>query len=292
MFSGGIRNPVLQLRIALAITLVSWALILWGLLEMRAAGWADERSSGTKIGLGMLPGIIGPFMVLNFWSAVRIVAALRRGENVLARWHVPAATLAEFVPEDIKRNGLGSEYVNDWKPPRTLPPGGVDIIFGADGVVVHNSYFALVTSGPYLFQKVGLLPHSPRSIEFLTVTTHSGGNSTTRRFPAVLRLPLPEAPTTTDHPDALKVVDHFRRVRTGEVVTNPNFYPRRVRIGAIGAAIFLPIALIGFFLERQGDPDRGQVPGLMLGIGLLFGGASLILALLATYIGRGQRQRG
>lgn len=233
-------------------------------------------------------------MVFNFWYAVRLVAAMRRGENVLARWHIDAEALAAFMPENTKRDGHGAEYVNDWKPPRAPPPDGIDIIFGADCVVAHDSYFALVGNGPYRFLKVGLLPHSPRSIEFVTVTTFSSVETTTRRFTAVLRLPLPQPQTqpSGDCPDASGIVDHYRRVLAGTVVANPNFYRRRIRIGLIGAAMFLPVALIGLMLELNGAPDRGDLPSILLIVGIILGGTAMILALLAAYLDRRQRRRG
>jgi hypothetical protein len=289
MLSAGIHNPRRNLAIALGVTLLAWASIAWGILEMQANGWEETTASGLKIGLAMLPALFGPFMILNFWWAVRIVAALKHGKKVLGRWQVSGGTLSTFLTQDADRSNHGPTYLNDWKAPSAPPVDGIEVIFGTNGVLVQDSYFALGTSGPYKFTAVGILPAYPLSIEFVTVATFVSSISavTIRRFPAVLRLPI----TGADCPDALRVLDHYRKVLAGEIDPNPGFYQRRIRIGLIGAAIFGTIAVTGFVIGPQ-SPDYFDLPSLMMIFGSIFTFASLLLATLAWILSRRQRSTG
>lgn len=140
-----------------------------------------------------------------------------------------------------------------------------------------------MTTGYYISQKVGLLPHAPRSIEFVTTTTHASPE-TTRRFTAVLRLPFTDA----DELKALAVVDHYRQVRAGAIDANPGFYRRRIRVGLVVAGIFLPVAAAGFVLGRAGYGDVAL--GIMI-VGLILAGFGLFLALLAALLERRKRRR-
>ena len=279
--------------IALAIALLSWASVAWGVLEMRANDWQETSGSGLKIGFALLPALLGPFAALNFWWAVRVEAALRRGENVLARWRVSGAALTAFIAQDAERSAHGPAYLNDWTPP-TIPPAappadGLEIIFGKMGVLVGDHYFALYKSGLYKFTAVGILPADPLCIEFVTVTTMVSNVSTVivRRSTAVLRLPVVSA----NDPAALRALDHFRKVLNGDIDPNPGFYQRRIRIGLIGAAVFLLPALAGYWIGPQND-DYLDPPSLVVIFGSIFGFAFLLLATLAWLLARAQKPRG
>jgi hypothetical protein len=275
--------------IAIAITLLSWASVAWGVLEMRGNDWQETTASGLKIGLALLPALLAPFMVLNFWWAVRIVEELCAGKNVLARWRMSGEALAAFIAEDKARSAHGTAYLNDWIPPYEPPADGIEVIFGPTGVWVDNSYFTLAKSGFYKFTAVGILPSQPLCIEFVTVATMVSNISavTIRRFTAVLPLPLTDA----DSPDALKVLDHYRGVLSGETNPNPQFYPRRIRIGLIGAAVFLLPAFAGYIIGPQSE-DYFDLPSLMMIFGSIFGLASLLLAMLAWILMQRQQKRG
>jgi hypothetical protein len=286
MLSNGIRNPQRSLFIAAAITLAAWISLALGIWEYQATGVESVRS-GLMIALAILPAAIGPLLVWNFWSAIHIMYALRRGEGVLARWRFPAEQYSGFVAEDDKRSSLGIEFANEWTPPQVPPPDGIDVIFGRDRVLVHDTYFPLGLYGPFRFVKVGIVPHSPLSLEFVTISTAVTGGTTTniRRTPGVLRLPLDRA----DSAEAALVVQHYRDVLAGRATFDPEFYLRRMRIGLIGAAIFLPIVGIGYVLEHFGG--YGDAPLVAMIFGGIFGGAALVLAGLAWWLqaSRGRR---
>jgi hypothetical protein len=285
VLSPGIRNPHHSVIICLVVALLSWASIAWGIMEMTAAG-QETMSSGLKIGLALLPAIIAPLFALNFWSGMKVIARIRRGEGQIARWTVSAADLAAFVTANKARNALGAEQVNDWSPPRE-PTSGIEVVFVPDGVLVGDTYFSLVTIGPYSFTQVWLLTDGAPAVAFRTrlVLANRFGMRTTI---GELRIPAPSSASA----DAAKVVAHFQQVSAGTVIANPDFYRSRMRIGLIGAPIFLAIAALGFVLGPN-DMSNGDIsiPSLMIIIGLVAGVGMLILALAAKLLDGAQRRK-
>lgn len=286
MFSAGIRNPQRSVLICVVIALLSWASIAWGVFEMYATGQETE-SSGLKIGLALLPAIIAPLMALNFWWGIKVIASIRRGEKLIARWTVTAAELAEFAASDKTRSALGSEHLNEWSPPREPLASGIDVAFVPDGVLVGDTYYALTTTGPFRFTHVWLLSGGAPAVAFRTLLTLANRFGT-RTTVGELRIPVPD----TASPEAARVVAHFESVRTGAVIANPNFYRRRMRIGLIGAPVFFAIAALGFVLGPD-DMSNGDIsiPGLMVIIGIAVGVTMLILALAAWLLDGAQRRK-
>jgi hypothetical protein len=283
VFSPGIRNPRRSMLIGVAITLAAWAFVAWGAFEMQAAG-QETLGSGLKIGLGLLPALLAPFIIFNFWRGTKVFAAIRRGENEIGRWTVTAAELAEFSAGDKARNALGGENRNVWAPPRHTPAAGVEIIFVADGVLVGDTYFALVTTGLFKFTSVWMLSEGGPAIAFRTITTWAN-RFTTRTSVDALRIPVSRLASA----EAAKVVAHFERVGAREIVVNPNFYRGRMRFGLIAAPISFAVAAVGFVLGAfEEGPDSISVPTLMVVIGMVLGVAMLILALAAGLLGGAQ----
>jgi hypothetical protein len=287
VFSAGIRNPQRSVFICVAIALLSWASIAWGVFEMQADG-QETLSSGLKIGLALLPAIIAPLMALNFWWGVKVIASIRRGEKQIARWTVTAADLAEFAAGDKARSAIGSEHLNEWSPPREHSASGIDVAFVPDGVLVGDTYYALTTTGPFRFTHVWMLPGNAPAIAFRTLLTLANRFGT-RTTVGELRIPVSRAASA----EAATIVAHFERVRSGAVIANPNFYRSRMRVGLIGAPIFLAIAALGFVLG-PGDMSNGDlsIPTLMIIIGLVAGIAALILALAAWLLDGARRRKG
>lgn len=285
MFSPGIRNPHRSVIICVAAAVLSWASIAWGITEMSAAG-QETQSSGLKIGLALLPAIIAPLFALNFWWGMKVIARTRRGERTIARWTVTAAELAAFATSNKARNTLGSEQVNDWSPPRE-PVSSIEVIFAPDGVLVGDTYFSLVTVGPYSFSHVWMLTDGAPAVAFRTrlVLANRFGARTTI---GELRIPVSNSAGT----DAAKVVAHFQQVSTGTVIAKPDFYRSRMRTGLIGAPIFLAIAALGFVLGPS-DMSAGDIsiPSLMAIIGIVAGIAMLTLALAAKLLDNAQRRK-
>jgi len=286
VFSAGIRKPRRSVLICLAITLVSWTSVAWGLIEMQATG-QDTLSSGLKIGLALLPAILAPLMAFNFWHGMKVFAAIKRGENEIARWTVTAAELAEFMVSDTARNALRGDNVNDWSPPRQPTASSIEIIFIPDGVLAHDTYFALTTTGLFRFSSVRMLSESLPIIAFQTATTYANRFGT-RTTIGELRIPVPRSASAA----AARVVAHFERVDARQVIVNPNFYRRRIRIGLIAAPIFAAMAALGFMLgATEDDPNSFSIPTLMFVGGIVFGIAAIILALAAWLMDRARRRK-
>lgn len=246
---------------------------------MNATGVETLRSA-LMIGIGLLPAILGPFVVLNFWAGVNVIARIRRGEGVIARWRIPAAALAAFMIEDDKRNRHGLEYLNDWTPPREIPPEGIEIVFAGNGVLVHDTYFILPNFGPIRYERVGILPAQPLSMEYVMVAPYVTRFSY-RQTRSVLRMPVPGA----DDPQVLKTLDHYRQVLAGKIASNPEFYPNRIRFGLSAAAVLLPIAGLAAALDRNGF-DEVDLPSIVVIFGGIFGLGALALALIAWVLDR------
>lgn len=87
--NAGVRRPDRNVRISLALLLASVTALVAGIIAMRSAG-AESTASATAIALGLLGTIIFSFMLANFVWATRVFAAIKRGQNVIARWTVPA----------------------------------------------------------------------------------------------------------------------------------------------------------------------------------------------------------
>jgi hypothetical protein len=271
--------------ICVAITVAAFASIAWGVWEMQAAG-QETLGSGLKIGLALLPAILGPLMVWNFWWATNVFAAIRRGEKQIARWTITAAELAEFAAIDKARDTRGIEHLNDWSPPRE-PSSGIEVIFVPDAVLVGDTYFSLANKGLFRFTGVRMLSGSLPAIAFRTLTTYANRFGT-RTTGGELRIPV--APLAGA--DAAGVVAHFEEVVAGKIIANPDFYRTRVRFGLIGAPIFLAVAALGFVLGPNDVSDGDiSIPSLMVIFGLVIGIAMLVLALAARLLGGAQRRK-
>ncbi len=279
----GVRNPRRNFLICISVTLAAWAFLAWGAYEVSTEE-TETVGAALKVGLAILPAIFGPAAAYNFWRGMKVFEAIRRGEKEIGRWTVTAAELAEFAVLDDARNAHGGEYYNVWTRPRELPPAGLEIIFVADGVLVGDTYFGLVTTGVFKFTRVGLLPLEMPTIEFVTVTTVANRFSV-RTSIGVLRLPIARLAAA----EGTRVVDHFRRVAAREIIVNEGFYRGRMRFGLIAAPIFFVAAAAGVAMNAIGaGDDDGAISFLLIGIGLGCGTVMLILALAAWLMHRAQ----
>ena len=286
MHNPGLRNPRRNFLICVSVTLVAWAFVAWGAYEIRTEE-KETVGSALKVGLALLPAIFGPVAIYNFWRGMKVFAAIRRGENEIGRWTVTAAELAEFAAIDDARNAYGGEYFNVWTRPRELPPSGLEIIFVADGVLMGDTYFALVTTGMFKFTRVGMLSEGPPTIEFVTVTTWANRFSV-RTSVGVLRLPV----SRLAGGGGARVLDYYRRVLAREIIVNEGFYRGRMRFGLIAAPICFAVAAAGLVMKSIGaGNDSGDLSGLLIGIGIMFGTFMLILALTAWLLSQAQHRK-
>ncbi len=275
------------------ITLLSWAAILWGLQEPGVLTATENSRGGIAIGVGLVPGIIAPGVMLIYLRMHRAARRIDRGDHVIARWRVTASELAEFKANDEARNALGGDYRNEWAVPKRQLEKGIDIAFAADGVRVGDAYYPLVNTGGSKFAGVQMLPMSPLAIEFGIITTYVSGDRF-RRSQSVLRLPV----SRVARAEAITVLEHFKRVDAREIVVNPDFYDSRIRWGLRLAPIFFAMFLIGLWINagRTWRPDEEgwgpMVATMTLTIaGCLFGIGALIVAVAAWWLKRGQMRR-
>ena len=285
MLSAGVRNPRRSMFICAGITLVAWASVAWGTYELNST---DEEPLGASlmVGIGLLPAMLAPFLVLNFWRGVKVFAAIGRGERQIARWHVTAAELAAFAENDKAHTARGIEHMNEWSPPREMPPGGVEIIFVDDGVLVGDTYFALATIGIFKFTHVWLLNESPPAIAFRTILT-SANRFGARTSVGALRIPVAAAAAA----EAAQVIAHYQQLDTLKIIaTRPG--PRRVMLfGLILAPISFVIAAIGIGLKMNGlYSDSDDISGLLISLGIMFSIAGVLFALIGWRFG-GARPR-
>lgn len=283
----GLRKPRRIVAIWLAVTLIAWTAVGWGAFEMHSLA-RETAATAVAIGVGFPVAVIAVGMLFLALKGARTMAAIERNEDMIARWTVSPDDFAKFTANNAARNALGDAYRNDWKVPRAIPPRGLDIVFSRDGMLVGDTYFGLVNTGMFKFQGVQMLPENPLAIEFGTVATMVSQVSTVRidRIRGVLRVPVARLARA----EAVRVLDHYRRVDAREIVVNPGFYRGRMRFGLIAAPICFLLAAIGFALEFLG---YGHLLDGVLSVALAVGGvvagiSALVLVLLAWSLSRAQ----
>ena len=284
MGNTGFRRPPLMIAICAGIAAASAIAVAWGALEMMRTG-DDGGAAGAAVGLGIAPGVIALGMLFLAIKGARTVAAAQRGERVFARWTVSPDELSAFAENNKARDALGPEYGNDWSPPRKIPPEGIEIKFDPDGVLVGDTYYGLVTTGMFRFEGVQILPENPLAIEFGTVATTITKATTVhvRQSRAVLRLPIGRL----GRDEAVKVLEHYKRVDRRETIVNPGFYRGRIKFGLIAAAVCFVAAALGFAMEAL-DVGGDLVPLLLAVVGVIAGIGGLVLALIAKLLSNAQ----
>jgi hypothetical protein len=287
MRNTGVRNPEISVLVCLAIAVASALSIAWGVHDMRTLGH-ETFWSAIKIGPAIATGIIGLALAWNFLIGIKVIRAARRGVGEVARWTVTAGELDDFRTDDKARNAYGPEYRNDYKPPRTSPPEGIEVIFVEDGVLVGDTYFGLPTTGMYRFAGVQMLPSNPLAIEFGTVLTWMSKASTIQvhRSVSVLRVPI----SRLGRDAGVKVLEHFRKVDAREVIVKGGHYRRVMRISLILAGLLFATAALGFWFNAIGA-KMGNVPLFMAVIGVVAGLGALVLANIAWVGHMNQHQK-
>jgi hypothetical protein len=276
MRNTGLRNPAASALICFAV-FVGGAVSVWsGVSEMNALGGAETNSSAAKIGIGLFFAIMGFLFQFNFLWGVRVMRAMRRGKDEIARWTVSPDELAAFRKNDQAHDARGRS--NDYNVPARAPAEGLQVIFSADGVLVGGTFFGLVTTGMAYFRGVQLLREDPPCIEFDTALVW-GSNVRVPRIHVsrgTLRIPVSRAATG----EAKKVLAHYRDVLARKVIVKPDFWRWRIRLGLGTAIVCALVAAAGFALEAA-DLDLGVVPLIMAVAGTMFALGGLILAAIA-----------
>ena len=281
--SAGVTRPGRSAAICAGGAAVGAAMLAWGVATMAAVEGETPRTA-LAVGLGLFLVLTCPLLLLNFLWAARIVARLRRGDGVIARWTVGAEVLDQFRDDERRRVAAGDD--NDWRTPRTSPAAGVEVIFAEDAVLVGDTLFGLASTGIAHVRAVETLADSPLTLRFETAMTAVEGagrnGSIVTRFGS-LRIPV--APGANE---ALqRVVGHYRLVLAGERLVKPGFWKLRIRVG-LGVAIASAFAAAaGFGMNALGID--GVVPLALAVVGVITGAGGLVLAAIAARFARRQR---
>lgn len=247
-----VKGPERSLAICVLVSALAAAAVWSGAREISVSG-SQAGWSGVAVGVGLVFLIIAPLMALNFWRAVRAIAALERGRRVIARWTVSAEELAAFNAMDARRSALGPEYRNWYRPPESAPAGGLSVIFGDDAVLLGREYFGLSPTGMFRYGGVQIISDTTPSIEFGVVFTsmHDTGSSVSiDRHTGVVRAPIARDALT----EARGVLQHFEQVASGAKQGNPGFWPSRRRIGLVMALLGAASFALGMLLPEALDP--------------------------------------
>lgn len=187
--SGGVRNPVRNAVLFGLITVVSFVLVLLGVADMRET----DRTGSPLLALGLLPALVCPIFFIYYLSKIRVFRDMYSGRSAIARWTLPAEQFNRFREEQ-QRIPAGSIMTNFYKPPKTTPAGGVEVIFSDDGVLIGGGYFPLSTTGGRRLQSVRYIASDPPSIEFGTIMNTrvqtSSATTNTYRTAESLRVPV------------------------------------------------------------------------------------------------------
>jgi hypothetical protein len=284
----GVRRPRRMVWICLVVAVVSSALVAWGAHALATAG--ETLAASLAVGVAGPVAVISVGILVLAINNVRFTDALLRGENVIAHWIVSPDDYAAFAANNAARNALGPAYRNDWKLPGTIPPQGIEVVFGQDIVMVGDRFFSLVSTGMFTFRGVQILAGPPPAIEFGTkssLPSHGASGVRMDVSTGVLRIPVARLARA----DAERVFDHYKRVDAREKVVNPGFYRRRIRFGLIAAPVFFVAAALGATMQYLGINANGIVNLLLALVGVICGIAALILAGIAAYLGRQQHRR-
>lgn len=166
--SGGVRNPGRNASIFGVCVAGGIALVLLGLAEARATGVDWPR----PLRLGLFALALGTFPFVYFAGRLVQFRNLRSGRTAFARWTVPAAEFDRFradqagIPDD-------SILVNFYRPPRTTPDTGVEVVFSDRGVLIGDGYFPLSTTGGRRVHGLDYVDGNPPMIAFDTLLTTS-----------------------------------------------------------------------------------------------------------------------
>ncbi|MDQ3057525.1 MAG: hypothetical protein M3Q96_07300 [Pseudomonadota bacterium] len=158
--SRGIRQPVRNAVLCSLLTGVGIALVVLGVLDMRATG----NTGSPLLALGLLPALLAPIALIHALMHVKVFRDLRSGRTVTARWTVSADEFKRFCEAD-RRNPASSVMTNFYKPPPSIPADGVEVVFSDTGVMIGDGYFPLSATRGRRLEGVREVVSDPPSIE-------------------------------------------------------------------------------------------------------------------------------
>lgn len=196
----GVSNPGFKAVLAATLALVGGAVALW----VDAAEPGSPQTFARNVGIVTL--VIGLLAVANYLYTLSLIARLKRGEGVLARWVVSSVDFASF--RDAERSL--TKRKNNWKLPAGSWAKGLPVIFGENAVVAGNTYFRLLGKGISRYASARIEHGSVRSVEFAMRLTAYGAMpmAQTARYRGHLRIPIARDAGS----QAARVVSHFEKL--------------------------------------------------------------------------------
>lgn len=199
----GITKPSLLAAVAGSLAVGGLIAAIW---SFTGASPEPGSAEGVARSLGSVTTIVGALMTANYLYALSLVRKLRRGEGVIASWTVPPAEFDRFRKVERARK----TRKNNWRMPRGDWPSGLPVIFGANAVLVGDTYFKLLGTGISRFSNVRIETDAVSSVEFaMRLTVHGAGTlGQTARYRGHLRVPI----ATGARVQAARVMSHFQQV--------------------------------------------------------------------------------
>lgn len=205
------RNPATWRNVGLALALAG--------LAAGAAATQPALGEGLRIGLVVFASVAVLFGGGSAWARhadVQAAAALARGEDVLARWRVPAADWREFVGREPRAEGPPH---NELTVRDEIPPGGVDVIVGRTAILVDGSVHRIPRRGAPEVTHAGVYEGTGVVDLQLYYPGAFSGTAGTRPLRTRLRFPFPPGARQA----AREVVAHYG----GELPGEPDFFHGR-----------------------------------------------------------------
>jgi hypothetical protein len=202
------RNPRRWRNIGLAF-------LASGIIASIAVFWLPEAAAADTaravlIGYGLTALLFGGGSALFRHFDARAQDALGRGENILARWRVDAATWRQFLAHDRELNRESGALVNELSIRDEVPDDGIEVIVGSTAVQIDGSLHALPRRGTpeITHAKLNTSRVRPTYIELHLYYPGGGHGASGVTFSATrtaLRFPVPSGAQE----DAELVVAHY-----------------------------------------------------------------------------------
>lgn len=208
--SRGIRYSVRNLTLCGLLAVAGTTLVVLGIRNMQATG----TSGSPLLALGLMLALPSSIAFIYQLSIVPTFRDLHAGRNVIARWKVPAREFQRFCAAE-RDMPARSVMVNFYRPPRSIPVDGIEVIFSNTGVLIEGGYSPLSTIGGRRVQAVRMITTEPASIEFTMVletrVRTSSASSAAHREVVMLRVPV----ASNAMQEADDVVRHYRSMIGG-----------------------------------------------------------------------------
>jgi hypothetical protein len=140
-----LRNPQRWRNISLAFFVSSFIAIPAPFLLPEAA--AGDTARLVLFIYGLMALIFGGVNAFFRHVEVRALAALSRGEDLLARWHIDAATWREFRAHNSQFSAESPAIFNELTLREDIPEAGIEVLAGKAAVLIGDSIHVLPRRG-------------------------------------------------------------------------------------------------------------------------------------------------